>query len=179
MELELLGKRICIIGTSAAGKSTLAQQLANHLNLAICHLDQIAHIPNTNWQPRDRELMRQDHQVFLIQHEQWVIGGNYSYLMPERLAQATAVIWLDYSRWNSVYRYIKRCLIHQPHRAGNLKGATQQFSWKMVRHILIHVPKNKAKYQKLLSNTNLHCIQITSFNQLLQYYKFWNINSSV
>lgn len=62
--LEALGTRICIIGNSAAGKSTLAQHLANNLNLAVFHLDQIAHIPNTNWEPRDRELMRLDHHFF-------------------------------------------------------------------------------------------------------------------
>lgn len=175
MKLELLGKRICIIGTSAAGKSTLAQQLGNHLNVAICHLDQIAHLPHTTWQARDRELMKQDHQAFLIQHDQWIIEGNYSYSMPERLAQATSVIWLDFSRWNSVYRYIKRCLSNQPNRAGNLDGATQQFSWKMVRHILIHVPKNKVKYQQLIEKSRLPLIRITSFKELKKYNKTWEL----
>lgn len=169
--LEALGTRICIIGNSAAGKSTLAQHLANNLNLVVCHLDQIAHIPHTNWEPRDRELMRLDHQLFLTQHESWVIEGNYSYLMPERFAQATAIIWLDISRWNSAYRYTKRALRSTPNRAGNLEGARQQFNFKMLKHILFTVPKNKAKYQQLIEASSVPCIRIQSFKALLDFYK--------
>lgn len=173
--LSTLGSRICIIGASAAGKSTLAKHLAHRLNLAICHLDQIAHIPNTNWQPREKELMRIDHQFFLDQHNNWIIEGNYSFLMPERFQQATAVIWLDFPRWGSVYRYIKRCLVDQPDRAGNLEGATHQFNWKMIKHILVTVPKNKVKYQKLIEASGILCIRIHTFKQLLTYYKTWEM----
>jgi len=173
--LETLGKRICIIGHSSAGKSTLAQHLARRLDLTVCHLDQMAHIPYTAWQMRDRKLMQSDHQAFLAKHESWVIEGNYSYLMPERFAQATAIIWLDFSRWNSAYRYTKRALQNNPNRAGNLEGATQQFSWKMIRHILFNFPKNKEKYRKLVESNTIPCVRISSFKQLMNYYKIWNI----
>ncbi|MBB1139535.1 ATP-binding cassette domain-containing protein [Myroides sp. WP-1] len=173
--LETLGKRICIIGNSGAGKSTLAQHLAQQLDLAICHLDQLAHIPYTNWQPRDRELLRSDHQTFLTQHDQWVIEGNYSFLMPERFAQATAIIWLDFSRWNSLYRYTKRALQNDPDRAGNLEGATQQFNWNMIRHILFKFPKSKAKYQKLVETSGLPYVRITSFQALMKAYQTWGL----
>lgn len=119
--------------------------------------------------------MRLDHQAFLIQHESWVIEGNYSYLMPERFAQATAIIWLDFSRWNSAYRYTKRALQNNPNRAGNLKGATQQFNWKMIRHILFNFPKSKAKYQKLVETSGLPHVRITSFKALLKAYQMWGL----
>ena len=173
--LSTLGLRICIIGNSAAGKSTLAQHLGKRLHIAVCHLDQIAHIPNTNWEPRDRALLRIDHQAFLAQHEQWVIEGNYSYLMPERFQQATTIIWLDFSRWGSAYRFIKRSLQNNKNRAGNLEGARQQFNFKMLKHILFTVPKNKVKYQKLIEQSGVPCIRIRSFNALMQYYKTWTI----
>lgn len=173
--LQTLGTRICIIGISSGGKSTLAQALGRKLNLAVCHLDQIAHLPHTDWQPRDKALMRSDHQHFLDQHDRWIIEGNYSYLMPDRFDQATAIIWLDFSRWNSVYRYIKRSLQNNKNRAGNLEGATTQFSFKMIRHILFHVPKNKTKYRQLINNSGLPCIQITSFRDLMRYYTHWEL----
>lgn len=173
--LENLGSRICIIGNSAAGKSTLAQALGRKLGLAICHLDQIAHLPHTDWQPRDKELMRIDHQNFLDHHDCWVIEGNYSYLMPERFARATVILWLDFSRWDSVYRYTKRSLENNKNRAGNLEGATTQFSFKMIRHILFHIPKNKTKYQQLIDNSGVPCIRMTSFASLRNYYKQWGL----
>ena len=170
-KLETLGTRICIIGNSAAGKSTLAQHLANNLNLTVCHLDQIAHVPNTNWEPRDRKLLRMDHQVFLAQHQRWVMEGNYSFLMPERFQQATTIIWLDFSRWGSAYRFIKRSIQNNENRAGNLEGARQQFNFKMLKHILFTVPKNKVKYQQLIEASGIPCIRIQSFKALLEFYK--------
>lgn len=169
--LEALGTRICIIGNSAAGKSTLAQRLSKNLNIAVCHLDQLAHVPHTNWEPRDRELMRLDHHFFLIQHESWVIEGNYSYLMPERFQQATTIIWLDFSRWGSAYRFIKRSIQNNKKRAGNLEGARQQFNFKMLKHILFTVPKNKVKYQQLIEASGVPHIRIHSFKALLDFYK--------
>jgi len=169
--LSTLGLRICIIGNSAAGKSTLARVLGHKLTLVVCHLDQIAHIPHTNWQPRDRELLRIDHDNFLAQHDAWVMEGNYSFLMPERFNQATVIIWLDFSRWGSAYRYIKRCLLNDVNRPGNLEGASQQFNLGMLKHILVTVPKNKAKYQKLIDDSGVLCIRITSFSALLRFYK--------
>lgn len=95
--LEKLGKRICIIGGSSCEKSTLAKALGKKLNLTICHLDQLAHIPNTNWEPRDKKLLEKDHRKFLAENKEWVIEGNYSFLMNDRFALATSVIWLDFN----------------------------------------------------------------------------------
>jgi len=173
--IETLGQRICIIGHSSAGKSTLAQHLARRLDLTVCHLDQMAHIPYTAWQMRDRKLMQSDHQAFLAKHESWVIEGNYSYLMPARFAQATVIIWLDFSRWSSIYRYTKRSFQNNKNRAGDLDGATTQFSFKMIKHILITSPKNRVKYQNLIERSGLSCIRIRSFKALMNYYKIWNI----
>lgn len=173
--LNQLGNRICIIGNSSAGKSTLADTLAKRLNVKVLHLDQIAHIPNTNWTPRDRNLLAVDHQQFLDLYTDWIIEGNYSFLMPSRFKKATCIIWLDFSAMGSVYRYIKRSLTHKDSRPGNLDGATSQFNMKMVKYILLEAPKKKYKYVELIENSDAIFIHIRSFKELMKWYKMWNI----
>ena len=68
IELEELGRRICIIGPSSTGKSTLAKLLGENLQVKVCYLDQLAHVPYTNWKLRDKSLFSMDHQHFLQQN---------------------------------------------------------------------------------------------------------------
>ncbi len=173
--LEKLGKRICIIGLSSGGKSTLAEALGKKLQLHVCHLDQLAHIPGTNWQLRDKELLREDHARFLRENREWIIEGNYSFLMKERFTDATAVIWLDFNVRGSVLRYLLRTLKSSDARPGNLPGATNQFSWKLIRYIIFTAPKNRGKYSKLIHETGLPLLHLTSFGELKKYYRFWEL----
>ncbi|KUF44377.1 adenylate kinase [Myroides marinus] len=174
--INQLGNRICIVGISSSGKSTLAQTISKKLNLNVLHLDQIAHIPNTDWVPRDKELMAADHQAFLDNHTDWVIEGNYSYLMPERFAHATTIIWLDFSPMGALYRYIKRSITHKDNRPGNLDGATSQFSIEMVKYILFEAPKKSPKYIALINNSPATLIHIRSFKELMRLYKVWELS---
>ncbi|UIE43486.1 hypothetical protein KOJCDNHJ_01371 [Xanthomonas citri pv. punicae] len=52
MKLDDLGPRICILGPSNSGKSTLAQAIAQARGCVPVHLDQLHHLPNTAWIPR-------------------------------------------------------------------------------------------------------------------------------
>lgn len=173
--LERLGKRICIIGPSSGGKSTLAKALGEKLKVKICHLDQLAHIPGTRWEARDRDLFRKDHIQFLAENKEWVIEGNYSFLMKERFADATAVIWLDFKGYGSVVRYLLRTLSNQDSRPGNLQGATRQFSWDLIRYIVFKAPENRTKYQDLITESTIFLLRLSSFYRLKKYYRFWGL----
>ena len=52
MNLDTLGPRICILGPSNSGKSTLADAIAAKQGLEPIHLDRLYHLPHTDWQPR-------------------------------------------------------------------------------------------------------------------------------
>ncbi len=173
--LDQLGCRICIIGPSSNGKSTLAQALGSKLDLTVCHLDQMAHIPNTNWKPRTKDLLQKDHQAFLTHHEKWIIEGNYSYLMKERFEKATAIIWLDFNVFGSLIRYFKRTAKNSDTRPGNLPGATQQFSWDHLHYMVFDAPKKRHRYQLLTEESKVYTLRLTSFQELIGYYEFWNL----
>jgi adenylate kinase family enzyme len=102
--LEKLGKRICIIGCSSAGKSTLAERLSAKLNIPSYHLDLLAYYPNSKWTRKsDNEFIMAHHSI--IQKEKWIIDGNYSVCMTDRIKKASAIIWLDANVLTSAFRY--------------------------------------------------------------------------
>lgn len=173
--LKHLGTRICIIGPSSGGKSTLAKALGEKLQIEVCHLDQLAHLPGTDWKPRARDLFRKDHNRFLSENDAWIMEGNYSFLMQERLAAATAVIWLDFKVTGSVLRYVIRSFKNSDSRPGNLEGATRQFSWSLIRYIMFRAPKNRGKYRELIANSNVRLLYLNSFRELKDYYRFWKL----
>jgi hypothetical protein len=77
--------------------------IARKLALRAIHLDQLYHLPSTNWQVGPEE-------QFLALHEEaisgvrWVIDGNYSKCLPQRLQRATGMIILDVSTGASLFR---------------------------------------------------------------------------
>lgn len=107
--------KVLLIGSPGAGKSTLALQLAEELQLPILHLDKLWHA--TDYSAAARERFRQEIEAFMASHDSWLIDGNYANRLPQRLAQADHVIWLDYSRWLCCYRVIKRSLLTRLFRA--------------------------------------------------------------
>ena len=84
LPLSALGQRIIILGPSNSGKSTLAVSIARKQAMIAVHLDQLRHIPNTNWQERPDADFAQLHNA-AIQKDSWVMDGNYSSLMPQRV----------------------------------------------------------------------------------------------
>lgn len=81
MELSELGTRICVLGPSNSGKSTLAAAIGRKLGIEVVHLDQLHHVPSSDWQPRPANEFLALHDE-AINREQWVMEGNYSSCMP-------------------------------------------------------------------------------------------------
>src|SRR5688572_28877399 len=119
--LPELGQRILVCGPSCVGKSTLAVAIGRKQGLPVIHLDQLRHLPHTDWQIRPDEDFKRLHDE-VIEGQSWVIEGNYSGLIPQRLARATGAILLDANRWQRLARYFRRTL-WQSDRPGHLEGA--------------------------------------------------------
>lgn len=174
--IDKIGKRICIIGCSNAGKSTLADALSRKLNIPAYHLDQLAHIENSKWARKPDEMLIEKHNV-IIQQDTWVIDGNYSVCMKKRLDLATCVIWLDPNVYSSVFRYLSRSFKSDPNRPGGLQGAKKEFGFWLIKWILFNYPKNRKKYKKMLADKpNLPVLHIGSMKLLKKYYDLWGVD---
>ncbi|WP_419808439.1 topology modulation protein [Sphingomonas sp.] len=84
--------RIAVIGSPGGGKSTLATALARAAGVPLIHLDRIYWAPG--WEAPDDAAWRASNAT-IVAGEEWVIDGNYSSTLGDRLARATLVIWLD------------------------------------------------------------------------------------
>lgn len=91
---QALGRRIIVIGSSNAGKSTLAQRLAEHLDAASIELDALYWEPG--WVAASDEVFRQRVRQ-AIEPDSWVIAGNYSRQRDISWPLADTVVWLDLS----------------------------------------------------------------------------------
>jgi len=174
LAIEELGNRICIIGCSSSGKSTLGTQLSRKLNIAITHLDLLAHHHDSQWKRKpDSELIDAHNKI--IQQKNWIIEGNYSICMQHRIENATAVIWLDFHVLTSAARYLKRCMFANEHRPGNLPGSEKQFAFWLLKHILFTYPQKRPSYQTIIDSAQAPAIRITSMKALQQAKRYWQL----
>ncbi|HMS65928.1 MAG TPA: topology modulation protein [Ignavibacteria bacterium] len=98
-------KRILILGCSGTGKSTLAKQIGKKFDLEVIHLDKFFHKPN--WEPRDIEEFRKIVKELILK-DKWVMDGNYTKTLAERIRRANFIIFFDYNSYLCTYRVIKR-----------------------------------------------------------------------
>ncbi|MEO1360999.1 MAG: AAA family ATPase [Pseudomonadota bacterium] len=172
--LSTLGPRIMVMGPSNAGKSTLATALGHRLDLPIVHLDQLSHLPNTDWEPRPKDEFAVLHDQ-AIEEERWVMDGNYSRLIPRRFERATSVILITSNQWLRLARYFKRTLAHPSARLGQLEGGQENLKWMMVDWILFKTPRNAKCYTKMIEATSLPAIYCKTAKDLTALYDHWDM----
>jgi adenylate kinase family enzyme len=98
-------RRVMLIGSGGAGKSTLAVRLGERLGLPVVHLDA------RHWHPGwvatpDPEWRRE--VAALAAAPAWIIDGNYGGTLDLRLAAADTVVFLDLPRRVCLWRVMTR-----------------------------------------------------------------------
>ncbi|MBL0172084.1 MAG: DNA topology modulation protein [Gemmatimonadaceae bacterium] len=123
-------RRVLIIGSGGAGKSTVATQLGTKLGIPVIHLD--AHYwhpgwiatPPSEWRLRVAELVARD---------VWVMDGNYGGTMVQRLAACDTVVFLDLPRVVCLWRLVRRALRYAGRsRPDMTPGCPERLSWEFV-----------------------------------------------
>jgi adenylate kinase family enzyme len=170
MRLADLGTRICILGPSNSGKSTLAAAIAQARSLKAIHLDQLYHRPNTDWERRPQDEFVALHDE-AISGDFWIVDGNYSTSMPQRLARATGLILLDISTSTSLLRYFHRTVFRPRNRVGALPGGRDSLKWDMIRHIAIVTPANRNRYAALFREISLPKISLSGKREIERFYR--------
>jgi hypothetical protein len=173
MLLSDLGERICVMGPSNSGKSRLAEAIARKRGLPVVHLDQLYHLPSTDWEMRPKDEFVALHDA-AIAGDRWVMDGNYSMCLPQRLVRATGFILLDISTPASLLRYFRRTIFDR-NRFGALEGGRDTIKWGMIYHIAVVTPKNRKRYANMFSEIDLPKIRLPSIRAIKRYYRRWGL----
>ncbi|TRM49484.1 AAA family ATPase [Achromobacter sp. LC458] len=167
--LEELGPRICLMGPSNSGKSTLAEAMSRKLGLPAIHLDQLFHQPNTDWEPRPQAEFLHLHGQAILQ-DRWIMEGNYTGSLALRLERATGFILLEVPTMTSLIRYLRRSWLERDRR-GALEGGKDSVKWGMIRHITVVTPANRKRYAEMYERIELPKIKLASTDALNRFYK--------
>jgi adenylate kinase family enzyme len=120
--------RIVVIGSSCAGKSTFARELASARGCALIELDHLYWGPD--WKPKPPgEFLR------LVQEaaagEAWVAAGNYSLAREAFWSRATTIVWLDLDLprvfWRGLRRTVSRAASGEDLFHGNRESFRRSF----------------------------------------------------
>lgn len=126
-------KRVLVIGSGGAGKSTLARRLADRTGLPLVHLDALYWMSGWRAPPKQEWARTVGH---LVRQDAWVMDGNYGGTLDRRLAASDTVIFLDLSRWICLRRAVKRRIqFHRRSRPDRAEGCSEQLSWEFLRWI--------------------------------------------
>ncbi|MNV68545.1 AAA family ATPase [Variovorax boronicumulans] len=167
--LDSLGPRICILGPSNSGKSTLAEAIARKRGIPAIHLDQLFHQPFTDWRPRPEAEFLHLHEEAIAQ-EKWVMEGNYTRCLAPRLERATGFIVLDVSTALSLFRYVRRAWFERDRR-GALEGSLDSVKWQMIHHIAVVTPPNRRRYVEIFERISLPKVRLATTGELNRFYR--------
>ena len=167
--LDDLGSRICIIGPSNSGKSTLAQAIGAARGMPVVHLDTLFHLPNTDWEARPLEEFIALHDA-AIAEDRWVMEGNYSRTFPQRFARASGLILIDIGMGRSLWRYARRTMLERDRRIGGLAGNRDSIKHDMLQHIVGPMQANRRKQAAIFADSTLPKIALLSTAALNAFY---------
>ena len=144
-------ERILIIGCGGAGKSTLARQLGEKLDIPVVHLDKLY------WRPGWVHVSPEEFDVLLddvLKKEAWIMDGNFNNTIPKRIAYCDTIIYLDFSRFACIRGVLKRVITtYGTVRPDMGEGCPERFDWEFLCWVWNFNRDKREKYYRLLNET--------------------------
>ena len=121
-------RTIVVKGTSGAGKSTFAAELARRLGLTYVELDALHHGPHWS-EPTAEEFRTRVRAAMAAAPCGWVVDGNYDSKLGELVVDAAdAIVWLDVPLPVTLRRLWRRTL-HRIRNGVELWGGNRE-TWR-------------------------------------------------
>ena len=142
-------ERIILIGCGGAGKSTLARQLGDKLNIPVVHLDKLF------WKPGWVESSKEEIDAKIleeIQKPQWIMDGNFNRTMPQRIKCCDTVIYLDFSRFACLMGVLKRIITtYGTVRPDMGEGCPERIDLDFLKWVWNFNKKHRQRYYRMLN----------------------------
>lgn len=155
-------ERIIIIGCGGAGKSTMARQLGDKLQIPVVHLDKLF------WKPGWVESSREEIDAKIMAEmakPQWIMDGNYNRTLAERMRHCDTIIYLDFSRFACLMGVLKRVITtYGTVRPDMGEGCPERFDGEFLQ-LVWNYNKNKRESNYRLLNEATHAETIVLKNR--------------
>ena len=126
-------RRVVVLGTTGAGKSTAARTIAERIDAEHVELDGLHHGPN--WTPREDFVGRVEE---LAGGSRWVFDGNYYDRVGASLwPRADLIVWLDLPLRVIIPRIVRRTVLRIVRRTELWNGNRENWSALVGRDSLL------------------------------------------
>jgi adenylate kinase family enzyme len=147
-------RKVLVIGSGGAGKSTFARRLGQLLSLEVIHLDSLywnsgwVETPKAEWAKMVEELARRD---------SWIMDGNYSGTFDIRIKACDTLIFLDMPRRVCFWRVLKRLIVYRHRtRPDMAAGCNEKLSWEFILWVWNFPKKQRPKILDLMRQNAGH-----------------------
>lgn len=126
-------KKVLIIGSGGAGKSTFARRLHEATNLPLIHLDKLYWKPNWVETPKAEIYAIID---CLMEADEWIMDGNFNSTMEKRIAASDTVFFFDLPRLLCIYQIFKRIFKYYNQTRPDMgEGCPEKFDLEFLKWV--------------------------------------------
>ena len=160
-------KRVLVIGGNGSGKSTFSIALAEKTEIPVVHLDKLY------WRDNWTSVSRDEFDSLLseeLNKDSWIIDGNYTRTMTERLKYCDTVFYFDFSTIRCLLgvtsRVIKSYGKTRPDMADN---CPERFSLEFYKGIPSFNKRNRKRTAAALDASDAEVIVFKNRKQAWKY----------